>query len=242
MMNISVISAVIPYSFWAIPTATLIPITYGVSNQTRNLTIKAGNYSATQIATQLTDSTAGLTVTYDSGTGFFNFATNASNQVTFPAQAVNSYIGISTSGVTIPLNTSLYVPPLAPNISGPRAIQVQTSIPIENTNTGAGGNATLCWVPIDVNPNNFIVYKPGSGIPIKQIAKCNSFNDITITLTDETGTQLDFKGVPWSVDICFEILVPPDSIGKDYAELTLGGGLFDAMARGNKATKKFISQ
>lgn len=236
---VSCITATIPYSFWSVPNSIVIPITYGVSNTARNLTIKAGNYSALQVATQLTDATSGLTVTYDSALGTFLFATGATNQVTFPAQAVNAIIGMPVAGQTIPINSSAQAPQ-APQILGTKAIQVNTSIPLDTVTAGSGNNLTLCYIPVNANPNNFISYAPNANA-IKQHTTTNYITSIDISLCDESGALLDFKGVPWAVDLCFELFTPPDVQGESFTTMVEGGDLFSASRRNPAQTKKYIA-
>ena len=237
-MFISCISAVIPFSFWSISTAIVIPFTYGVSNTARNLTIPSGNQSASQVATALTDVTSGLTVSYSAATGVFTFSAGATNSITFPAQAVNSLIGVSTSGLTIATNGQSQAIGV-PQIAGPRAVEVNTSIPLDTTTAGSGTAQTLCYIPVDTNPNNYIVYKPYNWV--KQIAKTNNFQEITVSLCDENGAALDMKGANWSVDICLELCTPPDMVNKDFTEMPAGGDLFSAAARSTAQSKKFIN-
>lgn len=238
-MYISCVASVIPYSFWSIPTAIVIPITYGVSNTARNLTIPAGNLSASAVATALTDTvTSGLTVTYSTGTGVFTFSAGATNSITFPAQAVNNIIGVSVSGLTIATNGSSQAVGI-PQIGGTRAVEVNTNIPIDTTTAGSGTGQTLCYIPVDTNPNNYIIYKPYNWV--RQVAKTNYIQEITVTLSDENGALLDMKGANWSIDLLFELLVPPDMVNKDFTEMPSGGDLFSALSRSTAQNKKFIN-
>jgi hypothetical protein len=239
-MHISCISAVIPYSFWSIPTAVSIPFTYGSTNTSASLTIPAGNYSAVALNTFLTNAASGLTCTYNVSLGVFQFTTGATHQVTFPPQAANLLIGIPQSGVTIALSSS-YTAPLAPVILGTKSICVNTDIPLDTVSAGTGNAQTLCFIPVDTEPNDLIVYKPGQGIPIRQICKTNYISAITVTLMDESGKPLDFKGVPWAVDLCFELLTPPDMEGKSFTEAVEGGSLFDASRRTPEQSKAYLA-
>ena len=240
-MHISCISAVVPYSFWSIPTAVSIPFTFGVANNPAALTIPAGNYSAVTIATKnLTNSSAGLTTEYDPSLGVFKFLTGATHQVTFPPQAVNLLIGIPQAGHTIATSGDYYAP-MAPVILGTKAISVNTDIPLDTVSAGTGNAQTLCFIPVDAEPNDLIVYKPGQGIPIRQICKTNYISSITVTLMDESGKPLDFKGVPWAVDLCFELLTPPDMEGKSFTEAVEGGTLFDASKRTPAQSKAYLA-
>ena len=236
---VSCISATIPYSFWSVPTAITIPITYGVGNTARNLTIKAGNYSSIQIASQLTDGTSGLTVTYDSATGVFTFATDPTHQVTFPAQNINAIIGMPVAGQTIAISSSVAAPQ-APQILGTKAIQVNTNIPLDTITAGSGNNLTLCYIPVNANPNNMITYEP-NGQAIKQMCKTNYISSIEITLADEAGNPIDFKGVPWALDLCFELYTPPDMTGQSFTTNVEGGDLFSASRRTPAQTKAYVA-
>lgn len=240
-LYISCISAVVPYSFWSVPTALTIPITYGAGNTPRNLTVPAGNYSAPAIGTNyLSDATSGLTVAYNASTGVFVFQTNGTNQITFPAQAANLNIGIPASGLTIATSSS-YTAPLAPLILGTKSISVNTDIPLDTCTAGVGNAQTLCFIPVDAQPNQYIVYKPGQGIPIKQVCRTNYISSITVSLQDESGNNLDFKGVPWAIDLCFELLTPPDVAGVSFTEQVEGGSLFDASRRTPAQTKAYCA-
>lgn len=245
-MSISCISAVIPYSFWTIPTAIAIPFSYtgSVSGSTltqfANMTIPAGNYSAPALATLLSHSNSNLTVTYNSSLGVFQFTTGGTFSITIPAQAVNTFIGLPASGQSIAVNSTITAP-LCPQIMGPKAISINTDIPLNTVTAGVGNAQTLCFVPVDVNPNQYIVYRPGNGIPIKQIVQTNYISEVRITLLDEAGNPLDFKGLPWAVDLCFELLTPPDMVGHSYTEQVEGGSLFDANRRTPAETRAYVA-
>lgn len=240
-MHISCVSAVIPYSFWSIPFALSIPITFGPSNTASTLTIPAGNYSAVAIAqTFLTHALSGLTATYSNPLGAFVFQTNGTNQVTFPAQQVNLNIGVPATGRTIAIGSS-YTAPLAPLILGTKAISVNTDIPLDTCTAGVGNNQTLCFIPVDAEPNHYILYKPGQGIPIRQICQTNYISSITVSLQDESGNLLDMKGIPWALDLAFELLTPPDMEGKSFTEAVEGGSLWDASRRTPAQTKAYLA-
>ena len=241
-MYIYCVNAIIPYSFWSIPTAVSIPILYGAGNTPLTLTVPAGNYSAPALATILTTSgaPAGLTVSYDVNLGVFTFQTGGTHAVTFLAQPQNLYIGIPAAGISIAIST-LYTAPLAPSIIGTKCICLNTDIPISTISAGTGTAQTLCFIPVDVNPYSLIVYKPGQGIPVKQIVSTNYISSITITLTDEAGNPIDFKGLHWSCDLCFELLTPPDMQDKSFTEIVEGGSLFDASKRTPAQSKAYLA-
>jgi hypothetical protein len=237
---VSCISATIPYSFWSVPTGINIPFTWGPSNVGPiNLTIKAGNYSALQVASQLSSATSGHTCTYDSALGTFLFTTNGTNQITFPAQAVNAIIGMPIAGQTIPLSSSAQAPQ-APQILGTKAIQVNTNIPLDTITGGSGNNLTLCFIPVNAIPNYFITYQPNENA-VKQMVKTNYISSIDITLADESGNPLDFKGIPWAVDLCFELFTPPDVQGQSFTTQVEGGDLYSASRRTPAQSKAYIA-
>lgn len=238
-MYISCISANIPYSFWSIPNPIVINFTYGAGNTAANLTIAAGNPSAVQVATMLTHSNSGLVCTYSTLSGCFTFAVGATNQITFPAQPNLAYIGVPVAGKSIPAGALAYQAPLTPKISGPRAIMVNTNIPLDVTSAGCGNAQTLCFVPVDVEPGNFIIYKPYSWA--RQVVKTNYIPEIVVSLCDESGAALDLKGQDWSIDLCFELLVPPDMQNQTFTELPGGGTLYDALRRTPEQTKKYVA-
>jgi len=212
-LHISVLSACIPYSFYAIP-ATSIVYTVGGTNNTWN--VPAGNWSGTDLATILT--TSNITVKFIQQTGLFQF-TAGSSTVVLP---VSSILGI-TSALTLTASQTKYSQQM-PDIAGTRFINILSSLNTDciTTGTTTGGSGVLISLPVSAPPNNFIIFAPQNLVRNK--LKESYVSNFDITICDSNMTPLNMNGIAWELDLLIEVLVPND---QPYNEAPVGD-LFNA--------------
>ena len=214
-LHVSVLTANIPYSFYAIP-ATSITYTVGGTNNTWN--IPAGNWSGTDLATILT--TSNITVKFILQTGLFQF-TAGSSTVVLP---VSSLLGI-TSALTLTTSQTKYSQQM-PDIAGTRFIHILSSLNTDCITTGTIpiGAGVLSSIPVSASPNNFIIFQPNNLVRNK--LRESYITNFDITLCDSNMNPLNMNNAAWEIQLLVEVTVPD---GKPYNEAPMGD-LFNASA------------
>jgi len=214
-LHVSVLLANIPFSFYAIPQTT---ITYTVGGTNNNWTIPAGNWSGTDIATLLTNSS--VQVTFVTQTGLFNFKA-LTGTVVLP---VSTLLGINAS-LSISSGATKAAQQM-PDIAGTRFIHILSSLNTDCITTGTTpvGSGVLASVPVNAAPNNFIIYQPNN--LVKNKLRESHLTNFDITLVDSNMNPLNMNNVNWEIQLLIEVVVPNN---KTYNEAPTGD-LFNAAA------------
>ena len=217
-LHISVLSACIPFSFYAIPATT---ITFIVNGANRAVIVPAGNWSGTDLAAKFT--IAGLTCTFIQQTGLFNF-TAGPNACTIPQ---SSLLGFSVA--TAVAANSTVASTFLPDFAGTRFINILSSLNTDciTSGTTTGGSGVLISLPINATPFNYIVFQPQNLVRNK--LKESYVSNFDITICDSNMAPLNMNGASWELDLLIEVLIPND---QPYNESPVGD-LFNAVAMYN---------
>lgn len=216
-VHLALLSAVIPVSWYGIPTNTTIVYTVGGVNT--NWIIPAGNWSGPDVAAKLT--TTNINVTFTQQTGLFTFKNLVSSTIiTIP---ISPILG-TTSAKTLPSINATVNSDVFPDIFGTRFVNITSSINTENITAGTvpAGSGIISSVPVNVAPGSFIVFGPNNLVQNK--LRETSLQDIDITLCDSSMTQLNMNGCDWEIDLLLSVLIDDNA---DYTE-TPKGNLFSA--------------
>lgn len=210
-LYVSVVSASIPFSFYSIPASV---VTYTINGSTVNLSIPAGNWSASDLCGYLTDSN--VSTIYTTQTGFFTM----SSQTAITLSASNLFgINTPTTGTSI---TSTVIP----DIAGTRFINILTNLGTDFIGAGSVPNApVLASIPVSVGPNYLNTYLPG--VTPRLRIKSNSINALQVHLTDDDLNPLNLNGGQWAMTLYFEISPGPDTPAM-FSEAPKGMNLFEA--------------
>lgn len=170
-------------------------------------TIAAGYYNGTTLAaamqTALNNATAGWTVTYDSTTRLYTFANATPFTLLFltgadtaqsPWKEVGYENSVGTSAVdSAPLVTSS-TSPFPTNLSLPLSFLMRIKEMGEHIQTTDGVWASFI-IPNTVSSGANNVYTEASAFPQKVVIppSINILRQLTVTLLDNSGTQLDLR-------------------------------------------------
>ena len=224
-VHISVLSASIPFSFYSVPAFTL---TYAAG---RSVSVVAGNWSGTDLAGLLT--LAGtMAVTFTVQTGLFKFTNNSGAPITISAGSFSNTTASAPLSIlgflaakTVGAGASVYSD-YFPDIAGTRFINILSSLNTEAITTGTvtGGSGVLISLPVNVLPNQFIVFQPQNLVRNK--LKEAYVSNFDITICDTSMAPLNLNNVAWELDLLIEVYIPPD-LSPIYNEAPYGD-LFNA--------------
>jgi len=225
----SVISATIPSSFYAFPSAmTFTYLIDGVSSTWT--TIPAGNWTiieilnwfntgssgtttATPTTAQITSTNANIALNYSPDQNVFTFVKvlTGAHTVVIPSQTttvMNNLLGISLAKFPLTIPSSVIYADYSPQISGPLYANVLSSLATENTQAGTSplGSGVLAYIPITSISNGINVYLPS--LPVKNILKETNISSIDITIVDDSLTPMNLNGSPFALDILIELMMP----------------------------------
>ena len=204
VLQVSVLSASIPQSYYNIPSLTILTFTNGAVSQPVN--INPGNYSGTDIATIIdAQIPTYITVTFSNQTGKFTFTgTVANTSFVIPASPL---LGTSVSHTINNAQTvySDYIPDLA----GTRYINIVSSLNTESLTAGTAplGSGVLASIPASVPFGQFITYIPNNLVRNQLKESYISYFDISIC--DSDLNLLSLNNVNWEIVLLIEVVIPP---------------------------------
>ena len=208
-LYLSVLHAVIPYSFYSINSTNNV-LFYSeymatpIVNTTLN--IPYGNYNANQLAAYLTANLPRTSCTYNSITNKFTF-TNSVNEfkILTAFSACQNLIGMSIDdlyntsiGKTLTLAKQV-------NLSGTRMINIATNLQtgcINNLRTNS--QDIIACVPVTKNPYSLIEYTNQNNFRVN--LNTNTLNFINIKLLDQNGRSLELNQQYFSITLQLDIV------------------------------------
>ena len=214
-IHLSVLAAVIPYSFYNIDSTNnclfyqeIVAELNGVNIQVNNTTlyIQSGNYNALQLASYLTANLPRTTVSYSTITGKYTFINSTYNFI-IKSQFSNclSLIGCSTNDLYNTSALKQLVSNTPANLSPRQCICITTNLPTGNINNQLGSNRSIiCSIPITSQPFSLITYNNFNGAKFNLYN--NFLNSISIKLTDQTGTTLNLNNQYFSITLHLDII------------------------------------
>ena len=214
-IHLSVLTCVIPYSFYNIDWSNnclfyqeIVAELNGVNIQVNNTTlyIQSGNYNAIQLASYLTSNLPRTTVTYSTITGKYTFVNSTYNFI-INSQYSNclSLLGCSTNDLYNTSALKMLVSNTPANLSPRQCICINTNLPTGNINNQLGSNRSIiCSIPIISLPFSLITYNNFNGAKFNLYS--NFFNNISLRLTDQTGTTLNLNNQYFSITLQLDII------------------------------------
>ena len=214
---LSVQHAIIPYSFYNINSKNNV-ITIqeiivdsngsqtGAINNT--LYISVGNYNAYQLAYHLTSLFIGgrMTVTYDTIKNKFTFVNTTYNfKFSTAYSTCQEVLGLDSNDL---YNTSAllsYTSQNLINLAPIRCICLATNLQTGCINNNLQNEQNiLCSIPVDAQPYSIITYKNTSNFRVNLYD--NSFNNISIKLVNDSGSQIDLNSQYFSLTLQLDII------------------------------------
>jgi len=206
---ISVLHAVIPYSFYNINSTNNVLYFYEHTADppiTTILNIPYGNYNANQLATYFTNNLPRTTCTYSGIVNKFTFVNTTYDFKILTANSTcNNLIGLGDNDLnTTSFGKSLTLPKQV-NLAQIRMINVAT-----NLQTGCINNFSnnlqdvLICIPVTTNPYSLINYVNSNNFSVN--INTNVMNYINIKLLDQDGRHLELNQQYFSITLQLEIV------------------------------------
>ena len=202
---VSVVSCLIPYSFYNVNSYNNI-LYYSFDGFTiYNLTFTLGNYNVNNVLNYLNNNLLnGFSVTYDNIQNRFTFihATNdfmfMSNSTCFQLLGFTNNMTISSSSLSLTSINCI-------NVYNIRTIQVNSNLLTYNINKLQKNNyCILCSVPITCTPFSLIEYTNRTNF--KTNLFLNRLSNIKIKLTDENGNLLNLNGCNYNMTLQLDVV------------------------------------
>jgi len=208
-IHLSVLSAVIPYSFYNIDSTNNCLFYQEIvsgTNLNTTLYIASGNYNAIQLASYLTANLPRTTVSYSTITGKYTFINSAYNFIIRSQYSTClSLLGCSSNDL---YNTSALfqlVSNTPANLSPRQCCCINTNLNTGNINNQLGSNRSIiCSIPITSQPFSLIVYNNLNAAKFNLYS--NFLNSISLRLTDQTGTTLNLNNQYFSITLQLDII------------------------------------
>lgn len=201
-IHVSVINAIIPYSFYNINLSNnmLIYIIGGVSY---TLNIIVGNYNAIQLANYLTANMNGFTVSYNSIQNKYTFTHASQNFTLVSISSLLKTIGFYNKD-NVSVNFKLFSSFCA-NLQSIQCIHIKSNFMTGNINSSdIYIQDTLCTIPVNSAPNSNIVYQNTDKFTTNLYSSI--LNDIVIKIVNQDNAILDLNGLDWSITLQLDIV------------------------------------
>lgn len=201
-LHISLINAVIPYSFYTINYSNNM-LMYIINNQVYTLMIEPGNYSVIQLASYLNEKLVGIKCTYNSirnkytFTAPYDFMFNSVSSALRMMGVVGNYESVNRT-----LESSNCI-----NLQTIQYINLRTNFMTGNFScNNLLGQNILCSIPVNNSiPNGNVVYDHhGDDFTIDLYTKV--LREFHIMICDQDDNILDLNGCDWSVVIQIDIV------------------------------------
>ena len=201
-LYMSVIHAVIPYSFYRIDKSNNT-LNYVIETDAYELVILPGNYNARQLIAYLTNNMPNFTVTYNSIYNKFSF-THSSLDFTFNINSTClALIGMNQMNHNSISNilTSTQSIDLMPH----KCLCVSSNLVTSSVNLSSQSElGVLISLPITSSPYSLITYRGDMGH--QQCLYKNSFSSIHLRLTDQNGKPLDLNNIHWAITLQLNVI------------------------------------
>jgi len=202
---LSVVSCLIPYSFYNINTSNNV-LQYSFDGiNLITLTIPIGNYNVNSLLSILKSNISPtFTISYDSVKNKFTFTHPINNFMFMSSSTCLQILGFNNN-ITI-LSTSLTLTSVnCVNVYSIRTVQVNSNLITYNINKVQKNNfCILCSVPITCTPFSLIEYINRTNF--KTNLFLNRISNIKIKLTDDNGNLIDLNGCHYSLTLQLDVI------------------------------------
>jgi|GEM_PF-6750893 len=201
---VSVIDAVIPYSFYNVNSTNNV-LEYTLNSVDYTLEITKANYNINTLITYLlTNLETGFTITYDGSTNKLTF-THSTYDFSFNANSTCFEILGFTEKTHLSVSRIL-ISDIGINLFTIRNIQISsTNFILNNINTAKPNKASiLISIPVDVNQGSIIQYRNINNIS-SLVHEINNISNLQIQILDQDGDLLDLNGLHYSINLLLTV-------------------------------------
>lgn len=212
-LYMSVIHAVIPYSFYQINSSNnnlyYSIIISGVQTIQPSLTITPGNYNVRQLASFLNSNLPNFTVTYNSITNAFLFNNTTNNFIFSSTSTCLKLLGFISNTLYL---TSYGVSPNYQLISYQsidlmpyKCICILSNFPSGGINlSNKSAMSVLISLPIKSSPYSIITYDGDTSN--QQCLYTNSLSSLQIKITDQNNSPINLNGIDWAITLQLNVI------------------------------------
>jgi hypothetical protein len=205
-LQIEVISAEIPLSFYNISTAlqnNVLSYTKSPGAVAVNLTIPSGNYTVDTLMSTLNGLQSDFTISYSDVFNKFLIT------IISPVTAVNFVYSVTDYtqqlfGITASrqITSSSFFDGVV-NLASVHSVLIRSSLNSGNSaSTSQSNNDIICKVPLSVNYGGILIYN-NNDFTRKNIIKSGSVKQFYLKLTEQNQKILDLNGCVWEMTILF---------------------------------------
>ncbi len=199
--SISVIDAVIPYSFYNINDTNNI-LNYKVNSIPYSLIITKANYNINTLITYLTSQLQpGFSINYSSATNKITF-THSSLEFSFLSSSTCFELIGFEDNVTYSSTSQVLISTIGINFFTIRNLQISSSnFILNNINSVTPNKASIITsIPIDSQMGSIINYKNINDIT-SIIHEIHNLTNLHIQLLDQDGDLLNLNGLHWNINL-----------------------------------------
>jgi len=205
-LQIEVISAEIPLSFYNISTAlqnNVLSYTKSPGAIAVNLTIPSGNYTVDNLMSTLNGLQSDFTISYSDIFNKFLITIKS------PVTAVNFVYSVTDYTQQLfgiianrSITSSSYLDGVC-NLASVHSVLIRSSLNSGNSaSTSQSNNDIICKVPLSVNYGGILIYNINN-YTRKNIIKSGSIKQFYLKLTEQNQKILDLNGCVWELTILF---------------------------------------
>jgi hypothetical protein len=201
-VHVSVVNAIIPYSFYNVNLSNNILI-YIVDSTSYTLNIPLGNYNSLQLALFFTQNMLNFQCTYNIIPNTFTFTHTNSN---FTFNSISTCLKtMGFENVTLDSTEQTMSSSFCANLQSIQCIHIKSNFITGNINSSnIYIQDTLCTIPVNSQPNSNIVYKNVTNFTSNMYS--NILNDIVIKIVNQDDQILDLNGLDWSITLQLDIV------------------------------------
>ena len=200
---LSVVSCLIPFSFYNINNSNNSLYYSFDGNSMTNILIPIGNYNINDLVKYFKASMSNFTITYNQNSNKLSF-THATTNFMFMSVSCLSILGFNDNTTYISTSFTLTSKNCV-NVYNIKNIQVNSNLITYNINKTQRNNyCILCSVPVSSQPFSLIEYINRTNFITNLFL--NRIQKIKIRLTDDNGNLIDLNGVHYTMTLELDVV------------------------------------
>jgi hypothetical protein len=205
---LSVVHAVIPYSFYNIDSSNNF-LSYSENGGISvNIFITAGNYTAIQMASYLTSIMTRFTVGYNGVTNKFTFTNSTYDFIINSNSTCLDMLGFSSTEASFLSSASrILTSEYCVNMAQKQCLCIGSNLQTGNINLSSvqqNYRSIICSIPLDGQPFSLIAYKNPNNYKVNLYS--NNLSVVNIKLLDQNGNLIDLNGKYFSLTLQLDII------------------------------------
>ncbi len=205
---LSVVHAVIPYSFYNIDSSNNL-LSYSENGGISvNLFISPGNYTAIQMAAYLTSIMTRFVVGYNGITNKFTFTNSTYDFIINYNSTCLDMLGFSSNELAYLSSTSkVLISEYCINMAQKQCLCIGSNLQTGNINLSSNQlncRSIICSIPLDGQPYSLIAYKNPNDYKLNLYS--NNLSVINIKLLDQNGNLINLNGKYFSLTLQLDIV------------------------------------